>query len=282
MNNYRNNWDGTIAPGVTLDPSRLTLLAGPCMLESLELGLQTGLFLRDLCRELSIQYVFKASFDKANRTSRGGVRGPGETQGLKWLAEIKERLGVPVLTDIHAPEQASAIASVCDILQVPAFLSSHRELLRATALTGKTVQIKKAQHATAQEAIAAGCFVDACGNRRVILCDRGTSFGYHNLVVDFRNLVDMAAAGFAVAFDATHAAQLPGAGNGQSSGLRHVVPALARAGVAVGVSALFLEVHPNPDAALSDKATQLDFATAERVIRECVALSGVLRNLSSK
>jgi 2-dehydro-3-deoxyphosphooctonate aldolase (KDO 8-P synthase) len=269
---FYGNWDGFVASDLQLSPNKLTVIAGPCMLESLELGLRTGLFLKNLCLELGIQYIFKASFDKANRTSKDGIRGPGFEKGLQWLQVIRSELGVPVLTDVHNEEQVIPVAKVCDVLQVPAFLCIERTLLEAVARSGKVVQVKKGQHLPVEEVIAVAKAIVALGNSKVMLCERGSCFGYNNLVVDYRNLFEMTEAGFATVFDGTHSVQLPGAAGGSSSGLRHVVPALVRAAVGVGVDALFLEVHENPVEALSDRDTQLDFALARKIITEAQAI----------
>lgn len=269
---FYGNWDGFVTPNLQLSSKKLTVMAGPCMLESLELGLRTGQFLKDLCAELDIQYIFKASFDKANRTSKTGVRGPGFETGVNWLQTIRSELGVPILTDVHTESQVKPLAQICDVLQVPAFLCVERTLLEAVARSGKAVQIKKGQHISVEEILAVAKFIVAQGNARVMLCERGSCFGYNNLVVDYRNLFEIAEASFATVFDGTHSVQLPGAAGGSSSGLRHLVPALVRAAVGVGIDALFLEVHENPAEALSDKDTQLDFLLARKIITEAKAL----------
>jgi 2-dehydro-3-deoxyphosphooctonate aldolase (KDO 8-P synthase) len=269
---FNGNWDGSISPSVKLSPRQLTVIAGPCMLESLELGLNVGRFLQEVCMEMGFQYIFKASFDKANRTSKLGVRGPGFEKGLEWLGAIRDELKLPILTDVHTADQVGGLAKVCDVLQVPAFLCVERSLVEAVAQCGKTIQLKKGQHLSVEEMFSVARIIQDLGNNRVIICERGSCFGYNNLVVDYRNLHEVSEAGFASFFDATHSAQLPGAGNGASSGLRHVVPALARAAVAVGVEGLFLEVHENPAAALSDADTQLDFELARQVLKEVRAV----------
>lgn len=274
---YAGNWDGRVTPELKIGRDRLTIIAGPCMFESYELGLRVGRFLKGVCERAGVQYVFKSSYDKANRTSATTARGPGLDNGLAWLARIRAELAVPVLTDVHTPAQALEAGQIVDIVQVPAFLCNQRELLAACAQTGKTVQIKKGQHSAPEELVAAAHYMARLGNPKVLLCERGTAFGYNNLVVDYRNLVEMGAQGHAVVFDGTHAAMLPGAGAGQSSGLRHVVPALTRAAVGLGVDALFLEVHENPENALSDAATQLPFSMAEEVIMTASRLSNAMR-----
>ncbi len=267
-------WDGSFSPlGRPFSPRNLTVIAGPCMLESFELGLEVGTFVSRLCRDLGLNYVFKSSFDKANRTSKTARRGPGLGEGLRQLARIKDALGVPVLTDIHSPEQAGPAAEVADILQIPAFLCEDLSLCRAAAGTGRCVQIKKGQHVSPQTLLGVAQILRGEGWSKVLLCERGSSFGYNDLVVDYRSLVTLAGDGGAVVMDATHAAQLPGAGEGSTAGLRHMIPALARAGVAVGVDGLFLEVHPSPEAALSDASTQLSFAGAQEVLQQVAAIA---------
>ncbi len=269
---YFGHWDGVVCNDVKLSRERLTVMAGPCMLESLELGLSVAKFLREECARHGFQYIFKASFDKANRTSKDGVRGPGLDQGLQWLATIGKEVGVPLLTDVHSAEQVVAAAKVCDVLQVPAFLCLEKSLIVAAAQSGKCVQLKKGQHLPVEEMFVIGKDIVSAGNSRVTICERGSSFGYNNLVVDYRNLHEVSEAGFASVFDATHSAQLPGAGVGSSGGLRHVVPALARAALAVGVDALFLEVHSDPAQALSDRETQLDFALAAQILNQAAKI----------
>jgi 2-dehydro-3-deoxyphosphooctonate aldolase (KDO 8-P synthase) len=248
------------------------VMAGPCMFETQELGLKCADFLKKECAKYGFQYVFKSSYDKANRTSQKGVRGPGIEKGLQWLAEIKEKFHVPILTDVHNPTQALEAATVADVVQIPAFLSNWRPLLAAAAQTGKWVQLKKGQHTHPSETVFAAQYIKSCGNPNAILCERGSSYGYNDLVVDFRGLVDWKKESFPVVFDATHSAQLPGAGSGSSSGRREVVPHLVRAAMALQVDGIFMEVHPNPDAALSDASTQLNFETAALVLKQMAEL----------
>lgn len=263
---FKGGWDGRIHPQTILSENTLTVIAGPCMFETREIGFEVAERLKTLCERLGFHYVFKSSYDKANRTSGDTARGPGLEKGLQWLGEISSHFSVPVLTDIHTPEQAREAGSVVDIVQVPAFLCDQKNLLKACAETGKAVQIKKGQHSSPEQLIACADFVAACGNSKVLLCERGTSFGYNNLVVDYRNLILMRRSGYATVFDGTHAAQLPGAGAGQSSGLRDMVPGLCAAATAVGIHALFMEVHPSPERALSDASTQVNFEMAEHIL----------------
>lgn len=230
----------------------LVLVAGPCVLENLDLGLEIAESVRDHCKRLGFGYVFKSSFDKANRTSITSYRGPGIERGLEWLGTIREKTGVPVLTDIHEPAQAVEAAEAVDILQIPAFLCRQTDLLVAAARTGRVLNIKKAQFMAPEDMAAVLSKCGEAGNDRIILCERGTSFGYHQLVVDMRSLAVMRALGTPVMFDATHSVQTPGGKGTSSGGDRRFVLPLARAAVAVGVDSLFLEVHPDPDRAKSD------------------------------
>ena len=262
------NWDGEISLGVKLTTTQQVVIAGPCMLESLELGLKTGKYLKEICDKNNVPYIFKSSYDKANRTSQGAQRGPGLKIGLEWLQKIRQELNCPILTDIHTPEEAIECGKYVDILQIPAFLFEDKELLAAAASTGKVVQIKKGQWAYAQQMIDIAEYLHRLNCYKIILVERGTLFGYNNLVVDFRNLVDMKRNQHAVIFDATHAVQLPGAGDGKSSGLRHMVEPLAAAALAIGVNGIFMEVHPEPEKAWSDSESQIHFQTARNIIEK--------------
>lgn len=230
----------------------LAIMAGPCSLESLELGLSIAETMKGLCAERGLFYVFKASFDKANRTSISSWRGPGMEKGLEWLAKIKEEVKIPVMTDIHEHWQADSVGKVADIIQIPAFLCRQTDLLVAAAMTGRVLNIKKAQFLAAGDMANV---VEKCreaGNSRVLLCERGTMMGYHQLVVDMRSLVTMRDLGCPVVFDATHSVQKPGALGGASGGDRTMALPLARAAAAVGIDAIFVETHPTPDSAKSD------------------------------
>lgn len=271
---FNNGWAGEIHPKTKLSSQALTIIAGPCMFESRELGFEVAERMKNLCASLGFQYVFKSSYDKANRTSGNTARGPGLEKGLEWLAEVQTKLNIPVLTDVHTPGQAKEAGTVVNIVQVPAFLCDQKDLLKACAETGRAVQIKKGQHASPEQVIACADYVSACGNSKVLLCERGSSFGYNNLVVDYRNLVLMQRSGYATVFDGTHAAQLPGAGGGQSSGLRDMVPSLCAAAAAVGIHALFMEVHPCPEKALSDASTQVGFDMAEDILKRVKRIVG--------
>lgn len=272
----QKTWDGR-AGNLDFNASTPTIIAGPCMFETYELGFEVASFLKDVCAREKLNYVFKSSYDKANRTSKNAARGPGLSEGLARLSRIKDELKVPVLTDVHTPDEATAAGEVCDIIQIPAFLCEQRSLLLAAARTNKVIQIKKGQHTNFEQIVASGQFLRDAGNPRVLLCERGSSFGYHNLVVDYRNLIDWRRAGFHIVFDGTHAAQLPGAGAGHSSGIRYVVAGLTRGAVACGVDGVFLEVHKNPDKALSDAATQLGLDAAAELIGTIAKVARALR-----
>ncbi|MDD2404427.1 MAG: 3-deoxy-8-phosphooctulonate synthase [Victivallaceae bacterium] len=245
---------------------KLTLIGGPCMAESFEICQKTAVFLKELCAELDIQYIFKASFDKANRSSGSSVRGPGMKDGLGMLSEIKNSLQIPVLTDVHETIEVEAVARVVDVLQIPAFLCRQTDLLIAAGKTGKVINVKKGQFMAPEDMKGAVEKVRSTGNNKVMLTERGTSFGYHNLVVDMRSLAVMRELGVPVVFDATHSVQLPGGLGNASGGQRQFVYPLARAAAAVGIDVLFTEVHPNPEVALSDGANSLNFDEARTVL----------------
>ena len=247
---------------------KLVLLGGPCMAESREVCLEVADFLTGLCKKLDIGYVFKASYDKANRSAAGSVRGPGMEKGLEFLAEVKARYNVPVVTDVHETVEVVRAAEVADILQIPAFLCRQTDLLQAAGRTGKVVNIKKGQFMAPEDMKGAVDKVRAAGNDQVMLTERGSSFGYHNLVVDMRGLVTMRSLGVPVIFDATHSVQLPGGLGNASGGQREFVRPLARAAAAVGIDALFCEIHPNPAKAFSDGPNSLDFKLAEELLTE--------------
>lgn len=228
------------------------LIAGPCVIESMQLQLDTAGTLKEITGALGIPFIFKSSFDKANRTSVSGFRGPGMEEGLKVLSEVKRQLGVPVLTDVHEYTPMDEVASVVDVLQTPAFLCRQTDFIQKVASAGKPVNVKKGQFLSPWEMKHVADKALATGNRDIMVCERGASFGYNNLVSDMRSLVVMRDTGCPVVFDATHSVQLPGGQGTSSGGQREFIPPLARAAVAVGVSGLFMETHPDPDRALSD------------------------------
>lgn len=255
---------------VTVGDGHPVLIAGPCMAESLELCRSVASELQRICSVLSVQFVFKASFDKANRSGAGADRGVGLEKGLDLLTAIRDEFQVPVTTDVHLPDQAAAVAQVADLLQVPAFLCRQTDLLDACAETGKAVNVKKGQFLAPHDTKN---IVDKLASASgVILTERGSSFGYNNLVVDMAGLPVMRAFGVPICFDATHSAQRPGAGGDRSGGNREAVPFLASAAAAVGIDALFLEVHPDPERALSDAATQWPLDKAEGLLRRVMRI----------
>lgn len=241
----------TINDSITLGGDRLVLFAGPCAAESYDICMETGTKVKEICKELGIDYVFKASYDKANRTSGNSYRGPSMDAGLDILARVRNDLGVPVVTDVHESTQCQDVASVVDVLQIPAFLCRQTDLLVAAAHTGKPIKVKKGQFMAPEDMKYAVDKVRGEGNKNVFLTERGSSFGYHNLVVDVRSLPIMRQF-TPVVFDVTHSVQRPGGLGGKSGGDRQFAPYLAQAAAAAGVDGFFIETHPNPEKALSD------------------------------
>jgi len=250
----------------------LFFIIGPCVIESKQLATDVALEVARISRVSGTPILFKSSFDKANRTSVNSFRGPGLTAGLEILAEVRERTGLPVVSDIHTPDQASIAGEVLDVIQIPAFLSRQTDLLLAAGRTGKPVNIKKGQFQAPSDMEHAIKKVLSTGNNRIIVTERGNSFGYGDLVADMRSIVWMKRFGFPVVFDATHSAQFPGRGDGASGGDRAIVPALARAAVATGADGVFLEVHPDPDRALCDGPNSLKLADLESLISNLVEI----------
>ncbi len=246
----------------------LALIAGPCVIENWELTLEIARQLKVVAGSEDVALVFKASYDKANRTSIYSYRGSGIEQGLQILREVRETFNLPVLTDVHSPEEAEEAAKVVDILQIPAFLCRQTDLLLAAGRTGKVVQVKKGQFMAPWDMQHVIEKIESTGNRQIMLCERGASFGYNNLVSDFRSLVIMRGLGYPVVYDATHSVQLPGGAGTTSGGQRQFVPYLSRAAAAVGIDALFLEVHPQPEKALSDGANSLPLQELPKLIRQ--------------
>ncbi len=268
----------TIRPGVGIGAGQpLLVMAGPCVIESAELCLQVAREMKAICAELGLGYVFKASFDKANRTSINGFRGCGMDDGLQILARVKRELDLPIVTDIHLPEQAAPVAAVADILQIPAFLCRQTDLLLEAARTGRVVNVKKGQFLAPEDMKAVVDKVLSTGNDRLLLTERGTTFGYHNLVVDMRGLETMRSFGVPVVFDATHAVQQPGGLGNATGGRREFVYPLARAAAAVGIAGLFIEVHPVPDKALSDGPNSLALASVKAVLQKVKAIDELIR-----
>lgn len=268
---------GVNVKNFTVGEDRLTLIAGPCALESLELGLEVGRIVKELCEKYGFNYIFKASYDKANRTSIASPRGPGMKTGLEWLARIKSELDVPVLTDIHESWQAEPVAEVVDVLQIPAFLCRQTDLLTAAAHTGRPVNVKKAQFLSAWDMKSVLGKLTEAGCSGVMLCERGTTMGYNQLVVDMRSLAIMRSLGVPVVFDATHSVQMPGGRGNSSGGDRRFTLPLARAAAAIGIDALFLEVHPHPEAAMSDGPNMVPLSMLEFFLRQIAELDRVVR-----
>ena len=257
---------------------RLFLIAGPCVVETPEVMFRTAEVLAGLAEKLGIFYIYKSSYQKANRSAPGSPGGPGLEEGLELLARIKEKFGLPVCTDIHECDQATPAAAVADLLQIPAFLSRQTPLLLAAAATGRAVNIKKGQFMDPALACLAAEKIYKSGNSKVLLTERGSFFGYGDLVVDFRALQVMASCGAPVVFDATHSVQTPSGGGDSSGGKKEFIPLLARAAVAAGVDGLFMEVHPDPPRALSDRHCMLNFAEARSLIPRLVELGDYVRN----
>ena len=266
-----------IADGVTLGASSLVLIAGPCVIESLDHAIGLGRAIADIARRLGVPYVFKASFDKANRTSGQSFRGPGLDAGLAILEEVRRKIGVPILTDIHEPWQAARAAEVADVLQIPAFLARQTDLLVAAAKTGRVVNLKKGQFLAPLDMKHAIQKVVAAGNERVFVTERGFSFGYNNLVVDMRAFPMLRGLGRPVVFDVTHSLQLPGGGDGVTAGQAQFIEPLASAGVGAGVDGVFLEVHEEPARAKSDAENALRLDKLEALLDRLVRLNAVVK-----
>ena len=261
--------------GVAIGDGPLLLIAGPCVIESEGHALGIARAIRDIAARCGVPFVFKASYDKANRTTLGSFRGPGLAEGLRILGKVRDEVGVPVLTDIHEPAHAAPVAAVADVLQIPAFLCRQTDLLIAAAQTGRAVNIKKGQFLAPSDMRHAAAKVAAAGNDRVILTERGTSFGYHNLVVDMRSLPMMRSLGYPVIYDVTHSLQLPGAGDGVTAGQAEFIEPLARAGVAAGVDGVFMEVHERPEQARSDAQNALKLDLLEPLLSRLIRIHAI-------
>ena len=261
----------------------LALIGGPCAIENEKHALGTAERLARIAADHRTPFIYKSSYDKANRSSADGYRGPGLPEGLRILRRVRDGLGVPVLSDVHQVEEVAPAAEVLDVLQIPAFLCRQTDLVLAAARTGKPVNVKKGQFLAPEDMKNIVDKVLSTGNRSILLTERGTSFGYHNLVVDMRGLIQMRELGFPVVFDATHSVQLPGAGGPRSGGERKYVPALARAAIAVGVDALFMEMHEDPDRTLpdgrplSDGPNMLRIDDLPRLLEEVCAIRAAVR-----
>jgi 2-dehydro-3-deoxyphosphooctonate aldolase (KDO 8-P synthase) len=263
--------------GQEIGRKRLFFIGGPCVIESEQLAFEVASSLRDICGRLRIPFVFKSSFDKANRTSIRSFRGPGMEAGLAVLARVRREIGVPVITDVHTPEQVDPVAQVVDILQIPAFLARQTDLVMAAARTGKPVNIKKAQFLAPGDMAQVVEKVRECGNGKVLLTERGAQFGYNNLVVDMRSFPIMSGLGCPIVFDATHSVQLPGAQGTSSGGQRQFVPALARAAVAAGAHGIFIETHPEPDKALCDGPNSIPLSQMEDLLKRLLEIHKVVQ-----
>ncbi len=248
------------------------LIAGPCVIESEQLQIDTAGRLKEITGALGVPFIFKSSFDKANRTSGTSFRGPGMEAGLRVLAEVKRQIGVPVLTDVHEYTPMDEVASVVDVLQTPAFLCRQTDFIRKVAAAGRPVNIKKGQFLSPWEMKHVAAKAKETGNAQIMVCERGASFGYNNLVSDMRSLAVMRDTGCPVVFDATHSVQLPGGADGKSGGQREFVPVLARAAVAAGIAGLFMETHPDPDKALSDGPNAWPLPKMRALLETLVAL----------
>jgi 2-dehydro-3-deoxyphosphooctonate aldolase (KDO 8-P synthase) len=251
---------------------RLTLIAGPCVIESDSLCLRVAAAVKKTCDQLGIVYIFKASYDKANRTSSKSFRGPGMETGMAVLAKVREEIGVPVLTDVHSESQAALAADYVDILQIPAFLCRQTDLIEAAAATGKIVNLKKGQFLSPPEMGQVIQKAERGGAKRILVTERGTTFGYNNLVADMRSIPILRRFGFPVIFDATHSVQLPGGGGHQSSGQREFAPVLARSALAAGANGLFVETHPQPDKALSDGPNMIPLKDMPGFLRDMLRI----------
>lgn len=267
---------GTIIEKIK-NEKNFTLIAGPCVIESEENIMLIAKRMKEITEKLEINYYFKASFDKANRTSINSYRGPGFDEGLRILKKVKEELGLRIATDIHEPWQAEKVAEVVDILQIPAFLCRQTDLLVAAAKTGKLLNVKKAQFLAPWDMKNVVDKIYNSGNYNVMLCERGTSFGYNNLVVDMTSLIEMAKLGIPVIFDATHSVQKPGGKGAASGGNREYVRYLARAAAAVGVDGFFFEVHPDPDNGLSDGPNMIKLDDMESLLKELIKINNIVK-----
>ena len=266
-----------IGNNVTIGPDKpLTLLAGPCVLESEEICNQIAGTIQEICADLGVQYIFKASFDKANRTSVTSFRGPGLDKGLEKLQAIKDKFNVPVVSDIHEEGQVAKASTVIDYLQIPAFLCRQTDLLIAAGESGKAVNVKKGQFLAPGDMLSVRDKLYSTGNKKISLCERGTTFGYNNLVVDMRGLQIMRDLGCPVVFDATHSVQLPGGQGSKSGGQPEFIPTLSKAAVAAGIDGIFMEVHPEPSKALSDGANSLPLNKIREVLTDLVKIRKAL------
>jgi len=261
------------------DTNRPFLLAGPCVIESKDLVFSIAKTLKNITDKLGFDYIFKASFDKANRTSINSFRGPGLEEGLKILQDVKKEFEVPIVTDIHESTQAKPVAEVVDIIQIPAFLCRQTDLLVQAGNTKKIINIKKAQFLSANDMINAVKKVESIGNKKIILTERGNMFGYNNLVVDFRNIIDMKKFGYPVVIDATHSTQKPGGSGDKSGGNPQYAPYFAQCATICGAQGYFFETHPNPQCALSDASSMIQLDKMEKILKDIKTLYDISKQL---
>jgi 2-dehydro-3-deoxyphosphooctonate aldolase (KDO 8-P synthase) len=257
--------------------NRFFLIAGPCVIESEELVFQTAITLKEITKKLGLDFIFKTSYDKANRTSIKSYRGPGLKEGLRILNELKKSLDIKILTDVHDVHDVEKVAEVVDVIQIPAFLSRQTDLVVEAGKTGKIINIKKAQFMAPWDVKFVIEKIESVGNKNIWITERGYIFGYNNLVVDFRSIVIMKKFGYPIIYDATHSLQKPSIEGGISGGEREFIPYLARAAVAVGIDGLFMEVHPNPDKALSDPKTQYPLNELESLLKQLIEIDKLVR-----
>ncbi len=257
--------------------SPLFLIAGPCVIESEELAIETAGYLKDICQQLNLPFIYKSSFDKANRSSIGSYRGPGFEKGLMILEKVKTQVGVPILTDVHEDTPLLEVASVVDVLQTPAFLCRQTNFIQSVAALNKPVNIKKGQFLAPWDMVNVVDKARSTGNQQIMVCERGASFGYNNLVSDMRSLKIMRETDCPVVYDATHSVQLPGGQGSVSGGQREFIPTLARAAVAAGISGLFMETHPDPDKALSDGPNSWPLARMKELLETLVEIDAVFK-----
>ena len=268
----------TVGPLTIANHLPLVFICGPCQIESRAHALEVASALAEMCQAANIGLIFKSSYDKANRTSATAQRGIGMAQGLEILAEIRQSIGCPVLTDVHAADQCAPAAQAVDVLQIPAFLCRQTDLLLAAGETGAAINVKKGQFLAPWDMAHVAAKIASTGNTRILLCDRGTSFGYNTLVSDLRGLPIMARTGYPVVFDATHSVQQPGGQGASSGGQREFAPVLARAAVAVGVAAVFIEAHPDPDAAPSDGPNMIPLREMPVLIARLMAFDALSKS----
>ena len=261
--------------------NRFVLIAGPCAIETEEMTMEVARSLKEICEELQIHLIFKSSYDKANRSSVKSPRGVGLERGLEILQRVKTELNLPIVTDVHETWQCEQVAKVADMLQIPAFLSRQTDLLVAAAKTGKIVNVKKGQFMAPWDMKNVITKLTDSGNENILLCERGSSFGYNNLVVDMTGLVEMRSYGYPVVFDATHSVQKPGGQGTSTGGNREMVPYLMRAALAIGVDAIFAEVHPDPDHAFSDGPNQLYLSSIREILQQAISIDNITKNISS-